>query len=469
MLVPLLCRFRFTYPHRGGHFVSQFSTAQRSRAQTNREVITQLLSLIDSKHQIQHYVERFHPSQGDALAVIALGPNTFSLTGPTIRAQLEQLADSLAFLRRVGLFPIVVHGGLGLDLDLDIASDSTLEEPVNLSNHLRCIRTTNHLLSALLEHRDVETRPISSGVFTAVATSDRGLSSHGGNLTGFIPETIESAIRAKSVPVVAALGTSSTNSRTYALDPHNAAVHIARVLLPSHSIFLHPEGMRPSSLPPGPAASAALHTLASELGPNASIMHGTAKSLSSAIFPDPRPGSVLHSQRCVRHATSLRNFPSKEALRLAFHRHIHPGAGISIDELMSQLETRDFAAYFDHDSASSSPEQTIHNLALVFPRASFPWNSPHLETWAPSSAATSVENARRDESISELALFAISQQDWGNGIAQQFWNRIRADHGSLWGSLSNTDPTLSWWLSRSSGVLKRRVEERVYMWHGLVS
>ncbi|KAJ5715515.1 Aspartate/glutamate/uridylate kinase [Penicillium malachiteum] len=390
MLVPLLRRFRFPYPHRGGHFVSQFSTAQRSRAQTNRDVIAQLLSLIDSKHQIQRYLERFHPSQGDALAAR-------------------------------GLIPIVVHGELGLDLDLDIASDSTIEEPINQSNHLRCIRTTNHLLSALLEHRDVETRPISSGVFTAVARSDRGLFSHEANMTGFIPETIESAIRAKSVPIVATLGTSSTNSRTYALDAHNAAIHLARVLQPPH--------VAPS-------------------------------------FRTTR--DVRHDQRRVRHAISLRDFPSKEALRLAFHRHIHPGAGISIDALMSQLETRDFAAYFDHDSASSSPEQTIHNLALVFPRASFPWNSPHLDTWDPSSAATSVENAHRDQKFSEIALFAISQPGWQNGVAEQFWNRIRADHGSLWGSLPNTDPSLSWWLSRSSGALKRRPEKRVYMWHGLV-
>ncbi|KAJ5618554.1 Aspartate/glutamate/uridylate kinase, partial [Penicillium herquei] len=236
----------------GGHFVSQFPTAQRSRAQTNRAIITQLPSLIDSKHHIQHYLQRFRPSR-------------------------------VMLWLRVGLFPAIVYGELGVYLDLDISSGSTLKGPANQSNHLRCIRTINHLLSALL--RDQE-----------------------GNVTGFIPEAIESRVRVKSVPIV---------------------------------------------------------------------------------------------------------------------------------------------------GSPSSPEQIIHNRAFVFPRTSFPSSSSHLETWAPSSTTTSVENAHRDEPISRLALFSISHPDWQNSVAEQFCNWIREDHGSLWGSLANTDQSLSWWLSRSSGFRTR--------------
>ncbi|KAJ5726953.1 Aspartate/glutamate/uridylate kinase, partial [Penicillium malachiteum] len=214
---PAAASFQITLPPQRGHFVSQFSTAHRSRAQTNRGV-TQLLTrgLIDSKHQIQHYLKRLHPSQGDALTVIALGPNTLSLTGPTIRAQLEQFADSLVFLRHVGLFPVIVHA----------------------SQPIKCVESS-----------------------------------------------------------------------------------------------------------------------------------------------------------------------------------FHPDAGISIDSLISQLETRDFAAYFDDDLASSSPEQTIHNLAL------------RLGLRAPLPG-----HAHRDETVSGLALFSFFRivETVLPSNSRIVFARITAPFGALW-------------------------------------
>ncbi|KAJ5674925.1 Aspartate/glutamate/uridylate kinase [Penicillium maclennaniae] len=472
MLARLLRRPRPFGPQHGGRCSAASLSLHRSRTQINRAVITRLLRLIDSKQQIQHYLDEFHPSQGDSLAVIALGPNALSSPGSTTQAQLEQLADSLAFLRRVGLFPIVVHGEL--NLDLGFASNPRLERLANPLNRLQRIRTVNQQLSALFEGRDVETRPIPSGIFTAVAETDCTKSSHTGSVTDIVSQGIESAVRARSIPVVAALGTSSADSRTYVLDPHHAAVHLARVLQPLRSIFLYPN-TQPSLLPPGPDASTALQTLARELGPEASIMLGPATALSNVIFPDPTLWTMLRHPRTVQTANCLQQFPSEEALCTALQRHLTHSPGIDIDAVLSQLESREFAAYFDHDPTSPSPEQTIHNLALVFPRASFPWRSPptllsgRQEGWASSSTTASVEESHLDGSIFELTLFSISQPDWRNGVAEKFWNRIRADHVSLWGSLAESDPSLSWWLNRSSGSLKRRPEERVYLWHGVVT
>ncbi|KAI2715092.1 Aspartate/glutamate/uridylate kinase [Penicillium psychrosexuale] len=83
--------------------------------------------------------------------------------------------------------------------------------------------------------------------------------------------------------------------------------------------------------------------------------------------------------------------------------------------------------------------------------------------------ATSVEQDSIIGNISELALFSIFHLDWHNGVAERFWDRIREDHVSLWGSLAETDPSLSWWLTRSSGRIKRQLEEKIYMWYGPVT
>lgn len=473
MLGPLMRRPRLPGSKCGGYF-APFSVAERFRAQTNRAVLTRLLRLIDSKQQIQHYLDQFSPSQTESLAVVALGPNALSPRGCASSKLVEELADSLAFLRHVGLMPIIVHGELGLSPNQDDSHPSTLDESVLQSGRLQCIRATNSLLSALLEQRDAETRPICSGVFEAVGKSAWEESPHLCNVVGITPRVIESAIRANCIPVVAALGSSSASSSTNVLDPHHAALHLARVLRPSRSIFLDFESDSLASLP-SPTESTTLESFADELSPDASIMLGTAGDLSSAIFADPTYWKVLRNSQHVHVATSVHQFPSKSALRAALQRHLHPGIGISSDAILAQLEMRDFAAYFDHDPTSSSPAETIHNLALIFPRAEFPWGYSSSLSRGPSEAwnsppipAMSVTESHVGTGASELVLFGISKSDRNNGIADQFWSRICADHPSLWGSLSEHDPSLSWWLSQTSGFLKRQSEGKVVLWHGII-
>ncbi|OJJ94690.1 hypothetical protein ASPACDRAFT_55665 [Aspergillus aculeatus ATCC 16872] len=439
---------------------ARLSSAPKSRAQINRAVAVQLLRQIDSPQQIQQYLHQFHPSQGDPLAVIALGREALPPSqSSAARVQLERLAESLAFLRRVGLFPIVVHGELDYDLELTSRSPAEVNvfgpPPADQSNKLRRIRTANYQVSALLERQDVETRPIPGGVFTAVSDPENQPSSAQGLVTAIAPEAIESAVRAGSIPIVAALGTSSAHSRTYALDPYHAAVHLARILQPLRTIFLRPEAQ-----PPTTSSTTTLQALAQELGPDTSILLGTANSLSSSIFPDTTPWTVLRSPRTIQVVTSRADFPSQRALRAALQRHLHPGSGIevSIDALLNQLDTRQFVAYFDQSPSeeSTAEEAAIRNLAIVFPHASFPW--PHTS-----------DEITPEESISELALFGVGPSDWLNGVAEQFWDRIRADHVSLWGSLAEANPRLAWWLARSSGSLKRQLPGRVHLWYGMVA
>ncbi|OJJ42482.1 hypothetical protein ASPZODRAFT_76785 [Penicilliopsis zonata CBS 506.65] len=449
------------------------------RAQTNRAVAAELLRRIDSTQQIQQFLHEFHPSQGNPLAVIAIGPDTLSSPGSSARAQLERLAESLAFLRRVGLFPVIVHGDLHLDDPEEPGGYA--RPPADQSNRLRRIRSVNYRVSALLERRDVDTRPITCGIFTAAAEPGRPPASDQGIVTAIAPDAIDSAVRAGSIPVVAALGTSAAQSRTHALDAHHAALHLARVLQPLRSIFLRPDAaLQPPASPGATAVSAtALQALAHELGPSASVLLGAAPALSSAIFPDAEPWTVIRSPRTIRVVTAIQDFPSRAALHAALQRHLHHlGTDITVDMLLSQLETRDFIAYFDHDPSEGSPtatDQTINNLALVFPRASFPWKPtatvpPTLPPRSSNPVSPAPEKDRGGQGdVSELALFAISQPGWLNGAAEQFWDRIRADHVSLWGSLGDTHPSLPWWLSRSSGCVKRGLEGRVYLWYGLVA
>jgi len=77
-----------------------------TNAQTDRDTITRLLYSIGTKREVERYLRIFssssHPSQPAKFAVIKVGG--------AVLDDLDELALSLSFLYRVGLYPVVLHG-----------------------------------------------------------------------------------------------------------------------------------------------------------------------------------------------------------------------------------------------------------------------------------------------------------------------------------------------------------------------
>ena len=77
-----------------------------------QEAIVRLLYSIASKKEVERYLRIF--STADKFAVIKVG-------GAILTDNLKELSLSLAFLNRVGLFPVVIHGmSLSLFPSLDL-------------------------------------------------------------------------------------------------------------------------------------------------------------------------------------------------------------------------------------------------------------------------------------------------------------------------------------------------------------
>ncbi|EEB90028.1 hypothetical protein MPER_11818, partial [Moniliophthora perniciosa FA553] len=78
----------------------------QSVAQTDRDTITRLLYSLGSKREVERHLRIFssssHPSQPAKFAVIKVGG--------AVLDNLDELALSLSFLYRVGLYPVVLHG-----------------------------------------------------------------------------------------------------------------------------------------------------------------------------------------------------------------------------------------------------------------------------------------------------------------------------------------------------------------------
>src|SRR5713226_3483549 len=73
----------------------------------SQETITRLLYSIGTKREVERYLRIFssssNPSQPAKFAVIKVGG--------AVLEQLNELALSLSFLYRVGLYPVILHGG----------------------------------------------------------------------------------------------------------------------------------------------------------------------------------------------------------------------------------------------------------------------------------------------------------------------------------------------------------------------
>ena len=81
--------------------VRSYSSAAARENAYDRETITRLLYSLASRKEVERYLRIF--SAADKFAVIKVG-------GAILTHQLEELALSLSFLHRIGLYPIVLHG-----------------------------------------------------------------------------------------------------------------------------------------------------------------------------------------------------------------------------------------------------------------------------------------------------------------------------------------------------------------------
>ena len=81
-----------------------------------RNVVSQVLSQLGTSREARYYLKQFSSSDNSQFAVIKIG-------GAVMDEQLGPLAAALAFLRNLGLMPIILHGaGPQLDRALEAAS-----------------------------------------------------------------------------------------------------------------------------------------------------------------------------------------------------------------------------------------------------------------------------------------------------------------------------------------------------------
>lgn len=202
-----------------------------------RQTVIELLGQLGSSREARQYLKQFSRIEESRFAVVKVG-------GAVLRDDIDELAASLAFLHRLGLTPIVLHGA-GPQLDEAMAEAGV---PVEKHDGLRVtteavmavvrpvVYKANAMLVDALEARGVRARGILHGVFNASLADPERLGLVG-QIDSVELEPIRSAVRAGAMPVVACMG-ESAGGQVMNINADVAARELVWTVRPYKVIFL---------------------------------------------------------------------------------------------------------------------------------------------------------------------------------------------------------------------------------------
>lgn len=206
-----------------------------------RSIVQQVLGQLGASREARHYLAQFSGTGSMRFAVVKVG-------GGVIAEQLDALASALAFLRNLGLMPIILHGaGPQLDDALQSASVPTVRHdglrvttPEVMEVARPVIYRVNRSLVNALEKQDIRAQGIQHGVFECDFLDQESLGLVG-DITRVDLEAIRESVERGVLPVVACLGESATG-QVMNINADIAARELIWAIKPHKIIFLTTTG-----------------------------------------------------------------------------------------------------------------------------------------------------------------------------------------------------------------------------------
>nr|AOE43290.1 arginine [Synstelium polycarpum] len=191
-----------------------------------------------SLKRLQHHRLALHLERGKSIVLVKIG-------GGVIEHDISALISSLNFLRKIGLYPIVVHGG-GPQLNAELAAAKEPAEyveglrvtpPSVLAIAQRVFARENLKIVEALEASGTRARPITQGVFQATPL-DPAVYGFVGNVTKILTDAIASCISGDYVPVVSSLAM-TPEGQVLNINADVAALELARAISPLKIVFIN--------------------------------------------------------------------------------------------------------------------------------------------------------------------------------------------------------------------------------------
>ncbi|KAF9513769.1 hypothetical protein BS47DRAFT_1343767 [Hydnum rufescens UP504] len=436
--------------------ISSSSRAYQHATQTDRDTITRLLYSIGSKKEVERYLRIFsassHPSHPAKFAVIKVGG--------AVLDQLDELALSLSFLYRVGLYPVVLHGG-GPQLNTIIEAEGIIPDYIDgiritdaktLQIARRVFLEENLRLVTALEKLGARARPITSGVFTAdyLHQEKYGLV---GKIIKVDKRPLEASIRAGALPILTSLA-ETADGQILNVNADVAAGELAKELEPLKIVYLNEHG---------------------------GLYHGVTKEKLDVINLDEDFNSLM-KEEWVKYGTKLKLREIKELLD-----HLPRTSSVAIisaDSLQKELFTDSGAGtlirrgykLFKHDSleavGADRLRQVIHD------------RDPDVISGYSSVSGALTELSKTpytiygDEPFDVVAIvshppneipvmtrFLPSRSGILNSVVENVFNAIKKDHRKLFWTARADDENRAWHFEKADGSFTRAGKS--LFWYGI--
>ncbi|KAG7095048.1 hypothetical protein E1B28_005838 [Marasmius oreades] len=428
----------------------------QSVAQTDRDTITRLLYSLGSKREVERHLRIFssssHPSQPAKFAVIKIGG--------AVLENLEELALSLSFLYRVGLYPVVLHGA-GPQLNQQIEEAGVVPDYIDgirvtdtktLQVARRVFLEQNLKLVGALESLGTRARPITSGVFTAdyLDKEKYGLV---GKVTRVDRRPIEASIRAGALPILTSLA-ESPDGQILNVNADIAAGELAKEFEPMKIVFLNDKG---------------------------GLFHGVTGEKISVINLDEEYDTLM-KEPWVKYGTKLKLREFKELLD--YLPRTSSVAVISAAHLQKELFTDDGAGTLIRRGYKLFKHRSIEGVGADRFRQVIHDRDP--EVLAGEQSVTSVLNEINktpftiygDEPLDVVATVShppgetpvmtkllASRSGILNNVVDNVFNAIKKDHRRLFWTAQVDDENRSWHFERADGSFTRAGKS--LFWYGV--
>lgn len=404
-----------------------------SQAKETQDVIVRLLTNIGSRKEVEQYLRHYTSVDTPKFAVV-------KASGNVIHNSLDALASSLSFLQKVGLVPIVVHGGnLQLDhalsqagVDAPVVKGLRKMTPAALEVARRVLHDTNLKLVDALEALGTRARPFTSGLLDVkkIDSPELGLV---GEITGVREAAIAQTAQAGILPIVAPLGETS-KGQILVVHADGVARAIAHALKPHKIVYLNESG-----------------GLLDESGTVRSAVN-LAEDYDQ-LMADPSFG--LESRRKLTEISSLlAELPPTSSVSVTSPEHLakelftHRGEGTLVRR--GEKVTR-------HDDWSTIDTPRLRVLLEeCFGRkldgAYFEHKAPYRVYLADSYRATAILTL--EDGVPYLDKFAVTSEAQGEGIGGSIWQRLRRENPKMFWRARAENPVNGWYAQNADGLYK---------------
>ena len=398
-----------------------------------RTTIVRLLSNIGSAKEIQQYLKRFSDAGSTRFAVIKVG-------GAILRDELDSLASSLAFLHRVGLIPVVVHGaGPQIDqalgeahIELRMRDGLRVTPPEVLAVARRMLAAENMRLVDALQQLGTRATGVTGGVFEC-----RPIDADALGLVGTVDRVDDHAImpsiRAGAIPVLASLGETARGQILH-LDADTAAHALVRHFQPYKVIFLTRTGGIPDQ---HGAIMPALHL---------------STDFDETVHQPWMPGPIRARLEQIR--DMLEALPAASSVsitrpdQLARELFTHRGSGT----LVRRGEHIDVFERWDDIDLGRLQELLESSFRNPLAPGYFERTRLHRAYVTRSYRAAALLTL--EDGIAHLDKFAVSDEARGEGLGRATWVRMRHEHPKLYWRSRRENPINDFYFQEADGCVK---------------